>query len=99
MAKIILAATQTETPSADILDERYEGDFFIYCSVYAADIVNIQFQTEVGTWVNAKFEGDDIELSGAGDGAIVTIPRGVPFRVSTANAGATVEISRVEANR
>lgn len=111
MAKKILATTQTETPPEDILDERWEGDYQLFCAVY--DTTPVKLQQRVPTheralahglapvdgWVNAKFEGNDIELTAAGDTFIVTLARGYEYRVKTETAGAEVYIDRLDSHR
>ncbi len=107
MAKKILAKTQTKTQTDAILDERWEGDFQIFCAVYGASAQPVKLQQRVPTqgikpesgWVNVKFEGNDIELTAAGDTIIVTLTRGYDYRLKTDTAGAEVYIDKVDTHR
>ena len=105
MAKRILANTQTETPAADILDERWEGDYQIFCAVYGTTAVRLQQRVPTHAiaadagWVDAKFDGENIELSTAGDTIIVTLARGYDYRLQTDTAGAEVYIDKLDSNR
>lgn len=107
MAKKILAKTQTKTPADAILDEHWEGDFQIFCAAYSASAEPVKLQQRVPTqgikpesgWVNAKFEGNDIELTAAGDTIIVTLTRGYEYRLKTDAIGAEVYIDKVDSHR
>jgi len=105
MAKKILASTQTETPATDILDERWEGDYQLFCAVYGSDTVRLQQRVPThdiaadAGWVDAKFDGENIELTAAGDTLIVTLARGYDYRLETDAAGAEVYIDKLDSNR
>ena len=105
MAKKILAKTQKKTPAKDILNEHWEGDYQIFCAVYSTKPVKLQQRvpthstTPESGWVNAKYEGNDIELTAAGDTIIVTLARGYDYRLHTDEAGAEVYIERLDTNR
>ena len=107
MAKKILARTQTKTPADAILDERWEGDYQIFCAAYGTNAQPVKLQQRVPTqgirpesgWVDAKFDGNDIELTAAGDTIIVTLTRGYEYRLKTSAAGAEVYIDKVDQHR
>ena len=107
MAKKILAKTQTKTPADAILDERWEGDYQIFCAAYSENTQPVKLQQRVPTqnirpetgWVNAKFDGNDIELTAAGDTIIVTLTRGYEYRLRTEVKGAEVYIDKVDSHR
>ena len=107
MAKKILARTQTKTPADAILDERWEGDFQIFCAAYTGSAKPVKLQQRVPTqnitpeagWVNAKFDGNDIELTAAGDTIIVTLTRGYDYRLKTDERGAEVYIDKVDSHQ
>ena len=107
MAKKILARTQTKTPTDAILDERWEGDYQIFCAAFGANATAVKLQQRVPTpnikpesgWVNAKFDGNDIELTAAGDTIIVTLTRGYDYRLKTEVVGAEVYIDKLDSHR
>ena len=91
--QIILAIDQTETPEADILGRNWYGDHHLSCSVYGGSPISFQWQDTNGNWLDASFEGTPIELTRAGDVAIVTLAAPTNYRVKTAVAGSEVEIT------
>jgi hypothetical protein len=107
MAKKILAKTQMKTPADAILDERWEGDYQIFCAAYSASAQPVKLQQRVPTqnikpeagWVDAKFEGNDIQLAAAGDTIIVTLARGYDYRLKTSVIGAEVYIDKLDSHR
>ena len=97
MAKCILKSDQTATPDADILGPDWYGDYQITCSVYGSNAVNLQIRVPGSTtWNDAKFEGNDVELTAAGDTAKVELTKEFDYRVSTAAQGAEVWIDKVD---
>ena len=96
MAKCILKTDQTETPDADILGRDWYGDYQLHCSVYGSNVVKVQTRVPGGTWNNAKFEGNDFELTAAGDSTKIEITRRIDWRVWTAAQGAEVWIDKVD---
>ena len=94
MARTILATDQTETPDDQILGRDWAGEYQLLCTTYAADEVFLQVRAPGGTWLNAKFNGNDIKLTAAGDVLDVRLVRDYEYQLTTANAGAEVVIAK-----
>ena len=94
MAKCILKSDQTATPDADILGPDWYGEYQITCSVYGSNAVNLQIRTPGGTWNDAMFNGNAIELTAAGDTAEVKLTKEFDYRVATDAQGAEVWIDK-----
>ena len=95
MPHIILSSTETHTPDDQILDKDWAGKYQFLCTTYAADEVILQVRPRgTETWLTAKFNGNDIKLTAAGDVLDVTLVRDYEYRLITENAGAEVVIAK-----
>ena len=95
MAHVILATNQTETPDEQILGKDWAGEYQLLCTTYAADEVFLQVRVRgTETWINAKFNGQEIKLTGVGDVLDIRLVRDYEYQLSTANAGAEVVIAK-----
>ena len=95
MARTILATDQTETPDDQILGRDWAGEYQLLCTTYAADEVVLQVRPKgTETWNTAKFNGNDIKLTAAGDVLDVRLVRDYEYQLTTANAGAEVVIAK-----
>lgn len=93
MAKVILKSDQTETPDADILGKDWYGEYQLLCSTYGTAEVVLQVRLPGGTWRNARYDGNEIKLTAAGDTLDVKLVRDYEYRLTTATAGAEVCIA------
>ena len=94
MATEILAITETKTSNTKILDKRWAGEFQLLCTTYAADPVKMQIREEDGEWMDAKFNGNQIQLTGKGEVIDVKLARDYDYQLVTANPGARVVIAK-----
>ena len=95
MQYLILDTDQTETPDDAILGGDFYGEYHLFCTAYGSTVVNFQFYDEdTDTWLNASRNGDLIQLTRAGDVALVDLAQGVNYRVQTDAVGAKVKITR-----
>ena len=93
MAKVILKTDQTQTPDADILGDAFYGEYQLLCTIYAAAEVLLQVRLPGGTWQNARYDGNEIKLTAAGDTLDVKLAKAYEYRLSTETAGAEVYIA------
>ena len=93
---IILESDQTQTPQNKILDKQWAGEFQLLCTAYTSHPVNMQVRDpDVGdSWINAKFNGKQIQLSGEGEVLDIKIARNFDYRLITGTAGAAVSIAK-----
>ena len=94
MATEILAITEIKTPDTKILDKRWAGEFQLFCTTYAADPVKMQIREPEGEWMDAKFNGNQIQLTGKGEVIDVKLARDFDYQVITASPGARVVIAK-----
>lgn len=95
MSTILLATGQSETPEDNILGKDWHGEFQILCQTYGSDEVVLQARVPgTTTWNNAKFNGNEIKLTAAGDVLDVRLVRDYEYRLMTAKAGAEVHIAK-----
>ena len=94
MATVILESTQTETPDDKVLGKDWAGDFQLYCKTYGGSDIRLQIREPGGTWQDAKFNGDEIELTDNGDVLDVKLARNYDYRLSTKSTGAEVLIAK-----
>lgn len=93
MAKVILKTDQTETHENDILGTDWYGEYQLLCTTYDAAEVTLQVRLPDGTWQNARYDGNEIKLTGVGDTLDVKLAKSYEYRLSTATAGAEVYIA------
>ena len=96
MAKIILKTDQTATHKDDILGEHWYGEYQLVCSAYASDPVKMQVRPPGKDWMNARFNGQEIQLTAQGDVVDVRLTKAYDYKLVTANAGAEVFIDSHE---
>ena len=94
MPHTILATDQTETSDDKILSKDWAGKYQLLCTVYAADPVKMQVRVPGGTWIDAKFNGMQIQLTGVGETLDITLVRDYEYQLITENAGAEVVIAK-----
>ena len=95
MPHTILAIDQTETPDEQILGKDWAGEYQLLCTTYAADEVVLQVRPRgTETWNTAKFNGQEIKLTAAGDVLDIRLVRDYEYQLSTENAGAEVVIAK-----
>lgn len=95
MAKVILNTNQEETPEADILGKDWAGEYQLLCTTYASNEVVLQVRPQGTTvWINARFNGQEIKITAAGDTLDVRLVRDYEYRLMTANIGAEVVIAK-----
>ena len=93
MAKVILKSDETETADADILGTAWYGEYQLLCSVYASNEVFLQVRPPGGDWLNARYDGNPIKLTAAGDTLDVKLAKAYDYRLKTEDAGAEVYIA------
>ena len=93
MAKVILKTDQTETAAADILGTDWYGEYQLLCTTYTTAEVVLQVRLPGGTWQNARYDGNEIKLTAAGDTLDVKLVKAYEYRLSTETAGAEVYIA------
>ena len=92
MARQILKTTQTES---EVLDTDWYGEYQIVCTVYASDPVKLQFlRPGSTTWITARYNNTEIQLSSVGDVLDVKLTKGYDYRLHTENEGAEVFIDK-----
>ena len=97
MAFKILATDQTETPDDSILGLAWAGDYQILCTAYGSNEAVLQVRPiGTSTWINAKYNGNTIQLDGLGEALDVTLVRDYEYRFMTAAVGAEVYIAKHE---
>lgn len=94
MAKVILKTDQTATAEADILGKDWYGEYQLLCTTYDSAEVLLQVRTPGGTWLNARYDGQEIKLTAAGDTLDVKLARDYEYRLNTETAGAEVCIAK-----
>ncbi|MDE0401497.1 MAG: hypothetical protein OXL96_27180 [Candidatus Poribacteria bacterium] len=95
MAKTILATDQKETPDEQILGKDWAGEYQLLCTTYASDEVVLQVRpcgTE--TWNTARFNGQEIKFTAAGEVIDARLVRDYEYRLMTAKVGAEVVIAK-----
>lgn len=91
----ILRRTQTETPDDQILGKDWAGENQLLCTVYGSDEVVLQVRPRGSTtWLNARYNSEEIKFSAAGDIYNISLARDYEYRLSTATAGAEVVIAK-----
>ena len=91
---IILESDQTRTPDAKRLDKEWAGEFQLLCTVYTAHPVKMQVRPDTGEWLDAKFNGEPIQLTGVGEVLDIKIARNFEYQLVTETAGAEVHIAK-----
>ena len=94
MATEILAITETKTSDTKILDKGWAGEFQVLCTTYADDPVKMQIREPGDEWMDAKFNGNQIQLTGKGEVIDVKLARDFDYQLVTANPGARVVIAK-----
>ena len=95
MAYKILATDQTETPDANILDEKWFGNFQLLCTAYGSNEAILEVRpVGTSTWIEAKYNGNVIQLEGLGEALDVTLVKDYEYRFKTAAIGAEVYIAK-----
>lgn len=98
---IILKSDQAKTPEDQILGKDWEGQFQLFCSVYTDHPVTMQIRDPDdpdSDWIDAKFNGKAIQLTGAGEVLDIKLARGFDYQLVTGTAGAKVHITKHNAH-
>ena len=91
----LLSTTDTATPDSDVIKNAW-GEYQLYCKTYGTAAVKFQIRLNGESdsdWNTAVFNGNDIELTAAGEVLDIRLVQGYEYRLSTATAGAVVYIS------
>ena len=98
MATVILESTQTETADDKILGKDWAGEFQLFCKTFPnnATSVHLQIREPDGTWINAMFDGKEIQITTAGDVLDIRLVRDYEYRLNTDTAGAEVLIAKYD---
>lgn len=92
---IILKSDQTHTPDDKTLDKGWAGDFQLLCTAYTSHPVKVQIrESDDGEWLDAKFNGKPIQLTGVGEVLDIKLTRNFMYRLVTGTAGAAVHIAK-----
>ena len=91
---IILESDQTRTPDEKRLDKEWAGEFQLLCTVYTSHPVKMQVRPDNGEWLDAKFNGETIQLTGVGEVLDIKIARNFEYQLVTETAGAEVHIAK-----
>ena len=95
MAHILLKSDETETPDSRILGEAWVGGYQLLCTAYGSNEAILEVRP-VGTttWIEAKYNGNVIQLDGLGEALDVTLVKDYEYRFKTAAVGAEVYIAK-----
>lgn len=91
---IILESKQTQTPENKVLDKQWAGEFQLLCTAYTSHPVKLQVRIHSGEWMNAKFNGKEIQLAGQGEVLDIKLTRDFVYRLVTDTPGAEVHIAK-----
>lgn len=94
MAKVLLKTDQPHTADADILSTDWYGEYNLFCSVYDSADVHLQVRVPGGIWINARYNGNEIKLTAAGENVDIRLARDFDYRLFTETAGAEVWIAK-----
>lgn len=95
---VILESDQRKTPDEKILGKDWSGEFQLLCAVYTAHPVKMQVRPQNGTWIDAKFNGNTIQLTEAGEVLDIKLVRDFEYQLVTKTAGAEVHIAKHNAH-
>lgn len=91
---IILESDQISTHEDNILDKDWVGEYQLLCTVYSSHPVKMQVRIPNGEWIDAQFNGKQIQLTGVGEVLDIKLARNFEYQLVTDTAGAEVHIAK-----